>query len=244
METCRSVYADFMSGKKMADALGPRVGEKYLDAVSRGELAGKKSAHDIVMDSVAEMSVSGLLSNPASWLIQIVSGVTQSILMPMVRLSQGLVQGGPFTKAGKESLADAGAMLFGAVQGYKEFVPFLVKGWKNGLPIDIDFTKGLSQKELRALLRNAGLTEDSSPRELNAFLKDRYDYINQGIPSRFGGDFIRLPTRIIVALDEGMKAVFRRQKYNALAFRKAMELTDNGTKGDPLSEWNKLIVST
>ena len=76
METCRSVYADFMSGKKMADALGPRVGEKYLDAVSRGELAGKKSAHDIVMDSVAEMSVSGLLSNPASWLIQIVSGVT------------------------------------------------------------------------------------------------------------------------------------------------------------------------
>ena len=241
MESCRSVFADFMKGKKMADSMGPRVGEKYLDAVAKGELAGKKTASDVVMDAVAETSVSGLLSNPASWLIQIVSGVTQSVLMPMVRLSQGLVQGGPFTKAGKESLADAGAMLFGAVQGYKEFVPFLLKGWANGLPIDIDFTKGLSQKELRALLRNAGLTEDSSPRELNAFLKDRYDYINQGIPSRFGGGFIRLPTRIIVALDEGMKAVFRRQKYNALAFRKAMELTDNGTKGDPLAEWNKLI---
>lgn len=241
METCRSVYADFMAGKKMADSLGPRVGEKYLDAVARGELAGKKSASDIVMDSVAEMAVSGLLSNPASWLIQIVSGVTQSILMPLVRLSQGLVQGGPFTKTGKESLADAGAMLFGAVQGYKEFLPFLVKGWNNKLPIDIDFTKGLSNKELKALLRNAGLTEDSSPRELNAFLRDRYDYINQGVPSRFGGEFIRLPTRIIVALDEGMKAVFRRQKYNALAFRKAMEITDNGAKGDPLSEWNKLI---
>lgn len=235
MQTCRNIFDYFLKGKKAADSFGDEVSNKYLDAVSNGALKeGKKSPLDLTMDIVAETAVNGLLSNPASWLIQIISGVSQSVLMPLVRLSQGVVLGGPFTKAGKEAITDSGMMLYGAIQGFKEFAPFARLGFNTGLPIDIDFTRGMSKQERRVLLRSVGLSEDSSPEELTKFFRDRYDYMNKSFPGPFG-EVVRFPTRMIVALDEGMKAVFRRQKYNAYAYRKAMEDTNNGTTGD-LSE--------
>lgn len=232
MQSCRSVFDYFLKGKKAAESFGEEASNKYLDAVASGALKdGKKSPIDLTMDIVAETAVNGLLSNPASWLIQIISGVSQSILMPLIRLSQGVVLGGPFTKAGKEAIRDSGMMLYGAIQGFKEFAPFARAGFNTALPLDIDFTRGLTKQEKRTLMRSVGLDEDSDPKALADFFRDRYDYMNKAVPGPFG-EVVRLPTRIIVALDEGMKAVFRRQKYNAYAYRKAMEDTNNGTTGD------------
>lgn len=233
MQSCRSLLDYFRKGERTAETMGENVHNRYLDAVATGQLDGKKKPMDVILDAVAESSVSGLLSNPASWLIQIISGVTQSILMPLVRMTQGLV-----TLDAKVA-SEGGAMLIGAVQGFKEFLPFMRQGWAKGLPLDLDLERGLTKGEYKTLLQAAGLDENSSPKQIRELLLDRYDYINQGVRGPLG-DIIRIPTRIIVALDEGMKAVFRRQKYNAFAYRKALELTDNGKKGDVWGEMQKL----
>jgi hypothetical protein len=233
MQSCRSLLDYFRKGEKTAETMGENVHNRYLDAVATGQLDGKKKPMDVILDAVAESTVSGLLSNPASWLIQIVSGVTQAVLMPLVRMAQGLV-----TLDAKVA-TEGGAMLVGAVQGFKEFLPFMRQGWARGMPLDIDLERGMTKGEYKTLLEAAGLTDSSSPQQIRQVLLDRYDYINQGIQGPLG-DFIRIPTRIIVALDEGMKAVFRRQKYNAFAYRKAMEITDNGKKGDVWGEMQKL----
>ena len=126
-------------------------------------------------------------------------------------------------------------MYSGAISGYTDFMQFFRRGWAEGMPLDIEMnnpkTWGMSDKDFNKFLAKKGLNKDSSVDQIREAFGDEYDYITKAVPSQFGGELIRYPTRLIVAIDEGMKAMFRRQKYNAMAYRKALELAD----GDPRS---------
>jgi hypothetical protein len=66
--------------------------------------------------------------------------------------------------------------------------------------------------------------------EINAFVKESYDYVRGAIPARFGGNIIRMPTRLSVAIDEYGKARFRRYKIAMLASQKARSESKGNAK--------------
>lgn len=190
-----------------------------------------KSIPEKTMDIVAETSVNGLLSGTGTPLINLVSGVTQSLLMPTVRLAEGLVLRNP--RIAREALS----MYSGAITGYTDFIPFFKAGWSRGMPLDLDVTDykrlGITKEQYQKLLQAGGLGPDSSAAEIRAFMGDAYDYVNNAIPGLLG-EIIRVPSRLLVGIDEGMKAMLRRQKFNALAYQKALE--DFPAGGEQLSQ--------
>lgn len=76
-----------------------------------------------------------------------------------------------------------------------------------------------SLKDLQKAYEKEGFTPD----EYETYIDEAYDYIAGHIPSKFGGDYIRWPTRATVAIDEYGKARFRRQKIAQMASIKARE---------------------
>lgn len=62
-----------------------------------------------------------------------------------------------------------------------------------------------------------------TPEEFDAYMDEAYDYIRGAIPAEYGGNIIRWPTRLTVAIDEYGKARFRRQKIAQMASVKARE---------------------
>jgi len=96
------------------------------------------------------------------------------------------------------------------------------------MPLDLDVTDfkrfGMNQGQYKDFLNRLGLNENASAEEIRAVMGDAYDYVNKAIPGPLG-EVIRLPSRLLVGIDEGMKAMLRRQKFNAMAYRKALEET-------------------
>jgi len=233
-EVCAGTLSYFMKGLNLSKATGAE--KQYIDMVAKGAVK-KKNFITLAIDGTAEVTVNGLLSGTGTALINLVSGVVQAVLMPTVRLTQGVITAD--TKVMRESLS----MFSGAVQGFQDFIPFFARGWAKGLPLDLDITNprtlGMTKKEYKEFLMNMGLDENASPERIAEVMGDAYDYMNQTFRGPLG-TIVRLPTRLIVGIDEGMKAVFRRQKYNALAFRKAMEDTTDGRTGDVYREFLRL----
>lgn len=234
-EVCGSAVDYFMKGMKLSRASGSE--ERFANYVASGAIS-KKPIAQLVVDGAAETAVSGLLSGTGTALVQFISGGIQAALMPMVRLTQGAVT------ADTKVMREGGAMLIGAYQGLQDFMTFARKGWSKGMPLDIDVSDpksmGMSARDYKEFLTKIGLTPDSPPEKIIEAMGDRYDYMNKAIRGPLG-EFIRVPTRVIVAIDEGMKAIFRRQKYNAFAFRKAMEVTEDGKNGSVYDEFMNLL---
>ena len=76
-----------------------------------------------------------------------------------------------------------------------------------------------SLKDLQKAFEKEGFTPD----EYSTYIDESYDYIAGHIPKKYGGDYVRWPTRATVAIDEYGKARFRRQKIAQMASIKARE---------------------
>ena len=234
-EVCGSAVDYFMKVMKTSRAAGAEA--RVANYIASGAIQRKPIAQ-LFVDGAAETAVSGLLSGTGTALVQFISGGIQAALMPLVRATQGVVT------ADTKVMREGAAMMLGAVQGLQDFMTFARKGWSKGMPLDIDVsdpkTMGMSAREHKDFLAKIGLTPDSPPEKIIEAMGDRYDYMNKAIPG-ITGEVIRVPTRVIVAIDEGMKAIFRRQKYNAFAFRKAMEDTNDGKSGSVYDEFMNLL---
>ena len=233
-EVCSGTLSYFMKGLNMAKRAGAE--KRYIEMIASGAVKEKGFAQ-LAVDGTAEVSVNGLLSGTGTALINVISGVVQAVLMPTVRLTQGLIT------ADAKVVGESLSMFAGAIQGFQDFIPHMARGWARGMPLDLDITDprnlGMNKKEYREFLMNMGLDENAPPEKILETMGDAYDYMNQTFRGPLG-DLIRIPTRVIVAIDEGMKAVFRRQKYNAFAFNKALENTNNGRTGSTYEELLRL----
>jgi len=79
-------------------------------------------------------------------------------------------------------------------------------------------------KQLEDSFYKQGFTQD----EFSAYMDEAYDYIRGAIPAEYGGNIIRWPTRLTVAIDEYGKARFRRQKIAQMASIKARKDSAEG----------------
>lgn len=77
-----------------------------------------------------------------------------------------------------------------------------------------------------------------TPEEFQAYMDESYDYIRSSIPAQYGGNIIRWPTRLTVAIDEYGKARFRRQKIAQMASVKARKDAEAG-KGNYRTLYNQ-----
>lgn len=228
---CAGTLDYFMKSVGLAKRLN---NDQFLDAISKTKLA--KSKYDSFMGMLSEVFLNGLLSGTGTPLINLVSGVTQSMLMPAVQLVRGVSTGNQ--RLAKEALA----MYTGSIKGFADFIPFLKEGWAKGMPLDLNITDpkrlGMSKQEYDAFLSNLGLSKNSSPDQIRQAMGDAYDYVNKEIPGPVG-EVIRVPSRLLVAIDEGMKAVFRRQKFHAQAMRRSQEIAEKDG-GDARNIYNDL----
>ena len=213
--TCAGTFDYFMKSLKFADDIGAN---GAFNEIAKASLTRRNT----FMDIVSEVSINGLLSGTGTPLINLISGVTQSLLMPTVRL----VEGG--LTLDKAIMREALSMYSGAITGYTDFIPMFSRGFAKGMPLDLDVTDfkrfGMNQGQYKDFLNRLGLNENASAEEIRAVMGDAYDYVNKAIPGPLG-EVIRLPSRLLVGIDEGMKAMLRRQKFNAMAYRKALEET-------------------
>lgn len=214
-KTCAGTFDYFMKSLKFADDIGA---DGAFNEIAKSSLTKKNG----FMDIVSEISINGLLSGTGTPLINLVSGITQSLLMPTVRLMEGVVT------TDSKILREALSMYSGSITGYTDFIPQFRRGFAKGMPLDIDVTDykryGMTKGQYNDMLQKMGLNENASAEEIRALMGDAYDYVNKAIPGPLG-EVIRFPTRLLVGIDEGMKAVLRRQKFNAMAYRKALEET-------------------
>jgi len=214
-KTCEGTFDYFMKSLKFADDIGAN---GAFNEIAKASLTKRNT----FMDIVSEVSINGLLSSLGTPLINLVSGVTQSLLMPTVRLMEGTLN------LDRKILREALSMYSGSITGYTDFIPQFRRGFAKGMPLDIDVTDykryGMTKGQYNDMLQKMGLNENASAEEIRALMGDAYDYVNKAIPGPLG-EVIRFPTRLLVGIDEGMKAVLRRQKFNAMAYRRALEDT-------------------
>ena len=180
-----------------------------------------------------EYVINAMLSGTGTPVVNFIGNAVNTLAKPTIRVIATSF------KNDKMAKREARAMFDSIFDGLKTDLVFLNKGVSSGLPVDFQLTPkslGLSQKEFNTKMEAAGATIDPrtgnvSVEEANRALKEGYDYITKSIPTRFGGDYIRLPTRLTIGIDEYFKARLRTQKTMALLSRKA-SMDEAAGKGD------------
>lgn len=230
-----------------AHALDPSAfTKKELDtAVSNalGEIGRPKNAWDVAI----EIQINSLLSGFGTPLANAASVVYKQITNPMIDAVESLnpksqKQFGDVVAGIQAMLQGFGsdAMYFkaGWTNAYPLDIDLSIRDSAKRLNISeadarekfrqaiIDERVGLALQREPSLNRKQvydTLNKNYKPTddEINAFVKESYDYVRGAIPARFGGNIVRMPTRLSVAIDEYGKARFRRYKIAMLASQKA-----------------------
>ena len=180
-----------------------------------------------------EYVINAMLSGTGTPVLNFIGNAVNAMAKPTLRVIATAFSNDKLAKR------EARAMFDSIFDGLKTDLVFLNKGVSAGLPVDFQLTPkalGLSQKEFNTKMEAAGATVDPrtgnvSIEEANRALKEGYDYITKSIPTRFGGDYIRFPTRLTIGIDEYFKARMRTQKTMALLSRKA-SMDEAAGKGD------------
>ena len=168
-----------------------------------------------------EFIINGMLSGLGTPLVNFASNMVQTLAKPTL----GVISS---TFKDKVAKREARALFSAAFEGLGQDMVFLNKGFQTGVPVDFELSPaalGMSQKKFNEYMVNLGAKVDPrtgtvSPAEANLVLKNSYDYITKSIPGPLG-EFIRIPTRLTVGIDEYFKARLRNQKTLALISRKA-----------------------
>ena len=180
-----------------------------------------------------EYTINAMLSGTGTPVVNFIGNAVNTLAKPTLRVIA--------TAFSKDAAAkrEARAMFDSVFDGLKSDLVFLKSGFKAGLPVDFQLTPkalGMSQKEFNIKMEAAGARVDPrtgnvSVEDANLALREMYDYMTKAIPSRFGGDIVRMPTRLTIGIDEYFKARLRTQKTMALISRKA-SMDEAAGKGD------------
>jgi len=245
--------------RRMADTVPDETLDQRAEREALSDAIGEISRRKTFADYGLEAVINGYLSGTMTPIANALSIGVQNMLRPTVYALGSLTDMIGVTKGNRE-LRDAYAMLQAAVEGFGADMHYFRTGWLRGYPIDVPGTireiagstnrsiPEVEQSIVDAYARRSaleeGLEEGSeafatrfealrqrkpTQEEIGQYVHEGYDYIRKSIPGK-GGEVVRIPTKLTVAIDEYGKARFRRQKVAQMASIKARQ----EAKGDAI----------
>ena len=214
---CQEFGRELASVQNMAANINPQQVEDLVSDIMVEGVKGKKPS---LWQMATEFTYNSLLSGLGTPLWNSISGTFQTIIKPVLKSIEGMVF------MDKIASREGRAMLSSLTDGWVKDFSYFTHSLKTGLPKDFRITPaslGMTQKEFNETFAGRIPTDadgNLNPKVADAVLRESYDYITKAIPGR-AGEWIRLPTRATVAVDEYFKNGLRIQKSLALLSRKA-----------------------
>lgn len=238
--------------RRLNDSIPPETLPRQAELEAIAEAVGEIGQRKRIADYGLEFVINGYLSGTMTPIANALSIAIQNLLRPTTYALGALTDSVRLTK-GDRSIRDAYAMLTAAFEGFGADVQYFRQGWLRGYPIDIPETikeiasgtqrtvkqvrQSIADAYARQTALNEGLQEGTeefalrfdsvrnlklTDEQVSQYVHEGYDYIRKAIPGK-GGELLRIPTKLTVAIDEYGKARFRRQKVAQLASLKARQ---------------------
>ena len=215
---CQEFGRELASIQNMATNVSP---DQVADLVSDVMVEGVKGKKPNLWQMATEFVYNSLLSGFGTPIWNSLSGVFQTAIKPVLKSIQGMVT------MDKVAAREARAMFSSLSDGWIKDFSYFNYALKTGLPMEFKITPrnlGMTQKQFNETFANSNIPTDVDgnliPEVADEYLRQSYDYITKAIPGRVG-EWIRLPTRATVAVDEYFKNGLRIQKSLAMLSRKA-----------------------
>ena len=218
-KACQTLAKDLFSVVSKLDDVDP---DAINDVTKKFIGVGLSQKKPNIWQIFNEYTINAMLSGTGTPVVNFIGNAVNALAKPTLRVIA--------TSLSNDKVAqrESRAMFDSIFDGLKSDLVFLNKGFKTGLPVDFQLNPkalGMSQKEFNAKMEAAGATVDPrtgnvSMEEANRALSESYDYMTKAIPGQLG-EFVRLPTRLTIGIDEYFKARMRTQKTMALVSRKA-----------------------
>ena len=215
---CQEFGRELASIQNMATNVSP---DQVADLVSDVMVEGVKGKKPNLWQMATEFVYNSLLSGFGTPIWNSVSGVFQTAIKPVLKSIQGMVT------MDKAAAREARAMFSSLSDGWIKDFSYFNYALKTGLPMEFKITPrnlGMTQKQFNETFADSNIPTDVDgnliPEVADEYLRQSYDYITKAIPGRVG-EWIRLPTRATVAVDEYFKNGLRIQKSLAMLSRKA-----------------------
>jgi len=240
-------------GDKTIDKMAEYIEEAGDDLAELGKRTAK--SHNATSgDMILEYWINGILSSPATHMVNVTSNMMVALWsIPERLLASGI--GKIWRSAEGVEAQEAVGQMFGLMQGFRDGLKMGGQALKTGEPTDP--TMKLEARKYRAITSaNMGMTKETG-KSLDKFVapihkagrgvRDRVrsvtgkspvsapintdGYMAKGVDLL--GNALRMPGRLLGAEDEMFKAISYRMELNALAYRKA---TGEGLEGKELGE--------
>ena len=215
---CQEFGRELASIQNMATNVSP---DQVADLVSDVMVEGVKGKKPNLWQMATEFVYNSLLSGFGTPIWNSLSGVFQTAIKPVLKSIQGMVT------MDKAAAREARAMFSSLTDGWVKDFSYFNYALKTGLPMEFKITPrnlGMTQKQFNETFADSNIPTDVDgnliPEVADEYLRQSYDYITKAIPGRVG-EWIRLPTRATVAVDEYFKNGLRIQKSLAMLSRKA-----------------------
>jgi len=215
---CQEFGRELASIQNMATNVSP---DQVADLVSDVMVEGVKGKKPNLWQMATEFVYNSLLSGFGTPIWNSLSGVFQTAIKPVLKSIQGMVT------MDKVAAREARAMFSSLSDGWIKDFSYFNYALKTGLPMEFKITPrslGMTQKQFNETFADSNIPTDVDgnliPEVADEYLRQSYDYITKAIPGRVG-EWIRLPTRATVAVDEYFKNGLRIQKSLAMLSRKA-----------------------
>jgi hypothetical protein len=167
----------------------------------------------------AEYIINGYLSSITNLTSNVLSGVTQTLISPLLREIEAVV-GKITAKAEDQRRSGEGLIMFKSImQGFSEGMDYAKRGWITGKPADFKVnlaTIGANAKELR----DFGIKYGIDDARTDMLSEKIYDYYTEAIPGNIG-KILRAGAKAGLSIDEFFKATLKRMEFNSKAFRDA-----------------------
>lgn len=240
------------TAKRLANGAPANTLSREAEALALADAIGEIGKRKTIADYVLEGVINGYLSGTMTPIANALSIGVQNLLRPTVYAIGALTDATKLTK-GNRTIGEAYAMLQAATEGFVADLHYFRTGWMRGYPIDVNATvkeiaagtgrtvpevkTSISQAYARQSALQEGLTEgtdafnarvealsefEPTPEQISQYVHEGYDYVRKAIPGK-GGEMVRIPTKLTVAIDEYGKARFRRQKVAQMAAIKARQ---------------------
>jgi hypothetical protein len=240
------------TAKRLANGVPANTLSREAEALALSDAIGEIGKRKTIADYVLEGVINGYLSGTMTPIANALSIGVQNLLRPTVYAIGALTDATKLTK-GNRTIGEAYAMLQAATEGFVADLHYFRTGWMRGYPIDVQETvkeiaagTGQTVPQVKGSIARAfarrsaleeGLTEgtdafdtrvkalsefEPTPEQISQYVNEGYDYVRKAIPGQ-GGEMVRIPTKLTVAIDEYGKARFRRQKVAQMAAIKARQ---------------------
>ena len=224
-EACAVSLDAMLDGYEKLQKVDPEEASKYVSALFEDGLVGKKPNAG---QKLNEYLINGMLSGTGTPVVNAIGGGIQTGMKPLLNLIDSYVpkKGVSAAQAQQERRA-AKAMVSALFDGWKNDMVFFSRAFETGLPVDFKLTPkalGVSEKKFNKMLADVGAAPDENgyvnPELARLALGESYDYMTHAIGGKTG-NFVRLPTKITVAIDEYFKARLRSQRIMGFLSKKA-----------------------